>query len=419
MTQGVAETGALMKPATRAVHAGDRKAQAAFTPATTPIYAASSYFYPRMEDIERVFAGEAPGQGYARYGNPTNEALEQLVATLEGAETACAAASGMAALYVALSAAMTDRRKSIVAGNALFGETFRMLGDILEPMGVDVAFADPCDFDAFRAVIEEASPACVFVESISNPLVRVPPLDRIVEAAHARDAVVVVDATFTTPALLRPLDLGVDLVVHSATKYLAGHGDVLGGIVVAREPWREILLALTRNLGSNLGPHEAYMTMRGIKTLPLRMERHCRNALQVAQALAGRPRVERVHYPGLPSHPDHGTARRLFSSASESSTSEDSPVESPQMFGGILSFALRDAGREEVFHFLDQLRLIIRGTSLGDVHSLIAYPAISSHRNLAPNHRRRLGIGDNLLRLSVGIEAAEDIIADLEQALEG
>ena len=397
-----------MKPATRAVHAGDRKAQAAFTPATTPIYAASSYFYPRMEDIERVFAGEMPGQGYARYGNPTNEALEELVATLEGAETACAAASGMAALYVALSAAMTDRRKSIVAGNALFGETFRMLGDILEPMGVDVTFADPCDFDAFQAAIEEAAPACVFVESISNPLVRVPPLDRIVEAAHARDAVVVVDATFTTPALLKPLDLGVDLVVHSATKYLAGHGDVLGGVVVAREPWREILLALTRNLGSNLGPHEAYLTMRGIKTLPLRMERHCSNAPRVAEALVGNPRVERVHYPGLASHPDHATARRLFSLSSA-----DRP-----MYGAMLSFTLRDAGRDEVFDFLDQLQLIIRGTSLGDVHSLIAYPSISSHRNLAPNHRRRLGIGDNLLRLSVGIEAAEDIIADLEQALE-
>lgn len=406
-----------MKPATRAVHAGDRKAQAAFTPATTPIYAASSYFYPRMEDIERVFAGEAAGQGYARYGNPTNEALEELIAALEGGDTGCASASGMAALYVALSAALTDRRKSIVAGNALLGDTFRMLDEIVEPMGVEVTYADPCDVDAFQGVIEQVDPGCVFVEGISNPLLRVAPLDRITEAAHARGALVVVDATFNTPVLMRPLDLGADLVVHSATKYLAGHGDVLGGVVVAREPWREILLALTRNLGSNLGPHEAYMTMRGVKTLPLRMERHCRNALRVALALAGRPRVERVHYPGLPSHPDHGTARRLFSSASENSTSEDSPLESPKMFGGILSFALRDAGRKEVFDFLDRLQLIIRGTSLGDVHSLIAYPAISSHRNLAPNHRRRLGIGDNLVRLSVGIEAAEDIIADLEQAL--
>ena len=408
-----------MKRATQAVHAGDRKAPGEFTPATTPIHAASSYFYSRMEDIEKVFAGEVPGQGYARYGNPTNEALEELVAALEGAETACAAASGMAALYVALSAALTDRRKSILAGNALFGETFRMLGEIFEPMGVEITYADPCDFDAFQAAIERTAPACVFVESISNLLVRVPPLDRIVEAAHARGAVVVVDATFNTPVLLRPLDLGVDLVVHSATKFLAGHGDVLGGVVAAGEPWRETLLSLTRNLGSNLGPYEAYMTMRGIKTLPLRMERHCRNALRVAEALRSHPRVEQVHYPGLASHPDHETAQRLFSSSSETPTSQNSPGESARMFGGLLSFALRDAARQQVFAFLDRLQLIIRGTSLGDVHSLIAYLAISSHRNLAPNHRRRLGIGDNLLRLSVGIEAPEDIIADIDEALNG
>ena len=396
-----------MKLPTRAVHAGDRKPGGTFVPATTPIYAASSYFYRRMEDIEKVFAGETVGQGYARYGNPTTEALEELVAALEGGDTGCASASGMAALYVALSAALTDRRKSIVAGNALLGDTFRMLDEIVEPMGVEVTYADPCDVDAFQGVIEQVDPGCVFVESISNPLLRVAPLDRITEAAHARGALVVVDATFNTPVLMRPLDLGVDLVAHSATKYLAGHGDVLGGVVVAREPWREVLLALTRNLGSNLGPHEAYLTMRGIKTLPLRMERQCGNALQVAEALAGNSRVERVHYPGLASHPDHATARRHFSLSSTGQS----------MYGAMLSFALRDAGREEVFDFLDRLQLIIRGTSLGDVHSLIAYPAISSHRNLAPNHRRRLGIGDNLLRLSVGIEAAEDIIADLEQAL--
>ena len=406
-----------MKPATRAVHAGDRKAAPEFIPATTPIYNTSSYFYSRMEDIEKVFAGEVPGQGYARYGNPTNEALEELVAALEGADTACTAASGMAALYVALSAAMTDRRQSIVAGNALLGDTFRMLGEIFEPMGVEITYADPCDLDAFQAAIERTAPACVFVESISNPLARVAPLDRIVEAAHARDAVVVVDATFNTPVLLRPLDLGADLVAHSATKYLAGHGDVLGGVVAAGEPWRETLLALTRNLGSNLGPHSAYMTMRGIKTLPLRMERHCRNALRVAEALESHPRVEQVHYPGLRSHPDHETARRLFSSASESETSGSGPSAGVPMFGGMLSFALRDASKEQVLDFLNRLQMIIRGTSLGDVHSLIAYPLISSHRNLAPIHRRRLGIGDNLLRLSVGIEAAEDIIADLDQAL--
>ena len=204
------------------------------------------------------------------------------------------------------------------------------------------------------------------------------------------------------------LNLGVDLVVHSATKYLAGHADVLGGVIVANEPWRELLLALTRNAGSNLGAFDAYLTMRGIKTLPLRIEQQCRNARLVAKSLAEHPRVDRVHFPGSPDHPDHETARRLFAPDTRGEAT----------FGAMVSFEIKDAGRKQVFAFLDRLELVVSATSLGDVHSLISYPAISSHRNLSPKHRQRLGIGDNLVRLSLGIESAGDIEADLAQALE-
>ena len=397
-----------MKLATLAVHAGDRKQLGEYVPATTPIYGATSYAYPRMEQLERVFEGEVPGQGYARYGSPTCAALEEQIAALEGGDLAVTAASGMAALYVALMAALTDRRKSIVAANALFGETFRLLSGVLEPAGVETRFADCCDLEAFEAAVAEHKPGCVLVESVSNPMLRVAPLDRITEIAHRHGALVAADATFVTPVLMRPLELGADLVVHSATKYLAGHADVLGGVIVAREPWRELLLALTRNIGTNLGAFDAYLVMRGIKTLPLRMERQCQNARQVAESLAKQPRVERVHFPGSANHPEHETARRLFAPDTKGSAT----------FGAMVSFEVKDAGRDEIFSFLDSLELVVSSTSLGDVHSLISYPAISSHRNLSPRHRQRLGIKDNLVRLSVGIESAGDIVADLAQALE-
>ena len=397
-----------MKLATLAVHAGDRKPLGEFVPTTTPIYGATSYAYQRMEQLDRVFEGEVSGQGYVRYGNPTCAALEEQIAALEGGDVAVASASGMAALYVALMAALSDRGKSIVAAQALLGDTFRLLSAVLEPAGVETRFADCCDLAAFEAAVEEQKPGCVLVESVSNPMLRVAPLDSITEIAHRHGAHVVFDATFVTPVLMRPLELGVDLVVHSATKYLAGHGDVLGGVIVANEQWRELLPALTRNVGTNLGAFDAYLTMRGIKTLPLRIEQQCRNARRAAESLADHPRVDRVHFPGSPDHPDHETARRLYAPDTRGEAT----------FGAMVSFEIKDAGREEVFAFLDRLKLVVPATSLGDVHSLISYPAISSHRNLSPKHRQRLGIGDNLLRLSVGIESPGDIVDDLTQALD-
>ena len=391
-----------MKIETKAVHAGDRKKAGGYVPVTTPIYTASSYFYDSMEELDRVFAREEPGYCYARYDNPTNRALEELVAALENGHGALACGSGMAALHMAVLASLADRRKSIVAAHALYGATVSLLMNVLEPAGVAVRFADVCDLDGFRAAVEEARPGCILIETISNPLLRVGQIDRIAEIARASGAALVVDNTFATPLLVRPLELGAHFVAHSATKYLAGHGDVLGGVVVCDREHYDGLRALSRALGPLLGPFESYLTMRGIKTLALRMERQSANACRLAAHLEAHPRIERVHYPGNAGHPDAQTVRRLFA---------------PGLYGAMVAFEIRGAGRDEVFRFMNALELVVPATSLGDVHTMALYPVMSSHREIAPRHRERMGIRDNLVRLSVGIEAAADIEADLDQAL--
>jgi cystathionine gamma-synthase/methionine-gamma-lyase len=390
-----------LKIETQAVHAGDRKKPGPHVPVTTPIHTASSYFYDSMQQLDRVVARTEPGYSYARYDNPTNAALEELMTVMESGYGALACASGMAAVQMAVATALAGRRESVVAADALYGATIGLLIKVLEPAGVAVRFADVCDLDALRAAVAEARPGCILVETISNPLLRVPEIDKIAEIARQAGAALVVDNTFGTPLLVRPLELGANFTVHSVTKYLAGHGDVLGGIVVSDERHFEPLRALSRIVGPVLGPFESYLTMRGIKTFPLRMERQCANACRVAAWLDAHPKVERVYFPGDPAHPDAAAIRRLFPA---------------NLYGGMVSFEIEDAGREEVFRFMDSLKLIVRATSLGDVHSMMLYPVMSSHREISPQHRERMGIHDSLVRLSVGIEAVEDIVADLEQA---
>jgi cystathionine gamma-synthase/methionine-gamma-lyase len=273
---------------------------------------------------------------------------------------------------------------------------------VLEPSGVAVRFVDVCDSDALRAAVAEARPGCILIETISNPLLRVGAMDQIAEIAREAGAALVVDNTFATPMIVRPLELGAHFSVHSVTKYLAGHGDVLGGAVVTDAEHYDTLRTLSRAIGPVLGPFESYLTMRGIKTFPLRMERQCANACRIAQWLSAHPKVERVYFTGDPSHPDAATIRRLFPN---------------NLYGAMVSFELKNAGRDEVFRFMDTLKLIVRATSLGDVHSMMLYPVMSSHREISPKHRERMGIRDSLVRLSVGIEAPEDILEDLEQAL--
>jgi cystathionine gamma-synthase/methionine-gamma-lyase len=391
-----------MKLHTKAVHSGDRRKPSTATPVTTPIYAASSFLHDDIETLDRVFSEEEQGYCYARYDNPTNSALEELVASLEGGAGALAVSSGMGALHVALLTALTDRRKSVVAAGALYGASIRMMVSVFEPLGVEIRWVDICDLDAVAKAIAEVQPGAVVMEAISNPLLRVGQVDRVAELARQAGAALIVDSTFATPLLLRPLEWGAHLVVHSVTKYLAGHGDVLGGIVVSDEGHLATLRSLAKICGPNLGPFEAYLTMRGIKTFPLRMERQCANACQIAQSLATHPRVAKVYYPADPAHPDAATIARLLPSG---------------LFGAMVSFDLKDAGRDGVFQFFNRLNLVVKGTSLGDVHTMALYPAISSHRDISPGQRRRLGIGDSLVRLSIGIEAASDILADLHQAL--
>lgn len=391
-----------MQIQTKAVHVGDRKKPGPAIPVTTPIYTAASYFYEDMEQLDRIFAREEPGYCYARYDNPTNRALEELITSLESGHGSLACASGMSAIQTALLAALNGRRPSIVAADALYGATINLLLKVFAPLGVEVTFVDICDPEAVERAVAEHRPGCVLMETVSNPLLRVGPLDRVAAIVREAGAALVVDNTFATPLLVRPFEWGANLVVHSVTKYLAGHGDVLGGTVTSDAAHYETLRTLSRAYGPVLGPFESYLTMRGIKTFPLRMERHCANASRVAAWLKENPAIERVHFPGDPAHPDSAAIRRLFP---------------PGLYGAMVSFELKGAGRAEIFRFMERLKLVVRATSLGDVHSLILYPVMSSHREVPPAQRERLGIRDNLLRLSVGIEAVEDIIGDLEQAL--
>jgi cystathionine gamma-synthase/methionine-gamma-lyase len=355
-----------------------------------------------MEQLDRIFGQDEQGPCYARYETPSSSGLEELVAALENGHGAQACASGMAALHLAVLAALTDRRRSVVAASAMYGATTAMLMNVFDPQGVEIRFVDACDIDAFRAAVTAAKPGCILVESISNPLLRVPALDKLADIAREAGAALVVDNTFATPLIVRPLELGAHLSVQSLTKYLAGHGDVMGGAVISDAQHMPTLRTLSRTIGPVLGPFECYLTMRGIKTFPLRMERQCANACRIASWLAAHPRVERVYFPADPAHPDAATIRRMF----------------PQsLFGAMVSFEIKDAGRTEIFRFMEALRLVVRATSLGDVHTMMLYPVMSSHRDISPKQRERMGIRENLVRLSAGIEAPEDIIADLEQAL--
>jgi cystathionine beta-lyase/cystathionine gamma-synthase len=387
---------------TKAVHAGDRKKAGPHVPVTTPICTATSFVYESIAQLDRVFSDEEAGFSYARYDNPTSAALQELITSLENGHGSIACCSGMSALHLAVAAALTDRPKRIIAASALYGATINLLMNVFEPLGIETSWVDICDLEAVEAALAGQKPGCMVMETISNPLLRVGQMDRVAELTKAAKAALVVDNTFASPLVVRPLELGANFSVNSVTKYLAGHGDVLGGAVTCDEEHFPAVRSLSRTIGPVLGPFECYLTMRGIKTFPLRMERQCANACKVAGWLSTHPGVDRVHFPGDPKHPDADTIQRLFPHA---------------LYGAIISFELKDAAKAEVFTFMDKLRMIVPGTSLGDVHTMTLYPAMSSHREISPKQRARMGIKDNLIRLSIGIEAYEDIIADLEQAL--
>ena len=392
--------------ATRAVHTGERAPRPDFTPVATPIHPAVGYLYESMEDLDGIFATTREGYVYPRYGNPTVVAFETAVAGLEGGEAAFAFSSGMAALHVALLAAGVHAGTSVVGALDLYGATFTLLKRAFTQLGISARLVDVADLAEVETALAEERPAALLVETISNPLLKVADLPALAALAHRYGAQLLVDNTFATPYLANPLALGAvhnaDYVIHSATKYLGGHGDVLAGVVVTSKENRKKLYELNKLVGSVLGPFEAWLALRGVKTLPLRLRQQFANAARLAEWLAVHPCVEKVNYPGLPQHPQHDLARRLFQERG---------------YGGMLSFEIAGAGRSEVFRFMEALQLCLPATTLGDIYSLVLYPPMSSHRGLTDAERAQVGIGAGLVRLSAGIEDADDLIADLDAAL--
>jgi methionine-gamma-lyase len=374
-------------PDTDAVHAGERP-DPADGAVNTRIVQSTTYWFPEMPD------GSASGYIYSRYTNPTVEAVEAKIAALEGAERAMLFSSGMAAITsVCLSFLRPGDTLAVQRG--VYGGTTALFADVLEGLGIRI---HPFDADAGPDL--PAGTRLVWMESITNPLLRVADIPVWADAAHAAGARLVVDATFATPLLQRPLELGADVVIHSATKYMNGHSDITAGAVICRaKEDHDKVWNRRRNTGPTLDPTAAYLVGRGLKTLPLRMARHCHNAATLAAALADHPAVAAVHYPGLPRHPDHGHATRLLQSG----------------FGGMVTLDL--GSLEAAQSFRRRLRLVTPAASLGGVESLVSLPVETSHAYASADERRRDGIMDGLVRISVGIEDVEDLVRDVLAAL--
>ncbi len=391
--------------ATRSVHAGERLNHDGINPVVAPIHPSVGYTFADSNDLDAVLGNEKPGFVYStRYANPTVSALETAVSNLEGTTDALAFASGMAAIHIALLAAGVRAGTSVVAAADIYGASYSLLQQIFTELGAAIRFVDVTNLDEVNQAVITAKPVALFAETISNPLMKVADLPRLAAIAHENNALFLVDNTFCSPYLCNPVQFGANMVIHSATKFIGGHGDVMGGIVATSSALKERLLTVNKLIGSSIGPFEAWLALRGIKTLALRMKHHCQNALTIAGWLQTHPKIKHVNYAFLPDHPQYDLMKTLSNGKGG---------------GGVLSFDIANAGREQVFAFMDALELIQPATSLGDIYSLVLYPAISSHRTLTPAERAGLGIGDGLVRISVGIEDVADIQADIAQALEG
>ena len=385
--------------ATRAVRAAP-PAPSVSRPLTPPITLASVYAFESLEQVDAVWDGRQPGYVYGRFGTPNHAMLEATLADLEGAEAALVTASGMGALSAMLLGILKPG-DHLVAGRDLYGSTTALLREQAPRWGIQVSFADAAEAAAVEAACTPATRA-IFVEAISNPLLRLADLPGLARLARGRGLALLVDSTFASPALLRPLEHGATLVHHSATKYLSGHGDVTAGVLAGAAGPIGAARSEAVRIGLNLGPFDAWLTLRGVRTLALRMERHSTNALVLARFLAGRAEVRHVHYPGLPDHPQHALARELL----------------PAGFGGMLAFELR-GGAAAVARFFGALRLGEFAPSFGDVTTTWSYPTRTSHRPLSPEEQAKLGIDPGLVRLSVGIEDVEDLRDALATALDG
>jgi len=385
---------------TQVVHGGERHELPEGRPVATPIYASATFTYDSMEEIDRVFGGDKAGYIYTRHGNPTVDALVDAINLIEGGATACAYSSGMAAVHAALFACELVPGATVLASQDLYGATTNLLLTIFGSFGIKTVTADYDDLAGLQKITNEVRPRVSIAEAISNPLLKVADIDACAEIAHGAGARLIVDNTFATPYLCRPLEHGADIVVHSATKYLGGHTDAMGGLAISRdEADSAALIGVMKLVGGVLSPWEAHHISRGLKTLAVRMDRHCENARGLADHLEKHPRVGHVFYPDA----NQDVVKRMLREPNR---------------GGLVSIELKDQSREAAFRFMDALNLCVRSTSLGDVFTSVLHPATASHRDLAPARRKELGISDGLVRISVGIESLNDIIADIDQALE-
>ena len=391
-----------LRPGTRVVRSARVLPQGEGVPVVPPLVQSVAFDYGSAARQDEVFGGDATGYVYGRYGSPTTAALETMLSDLEGAHGTVCFSTGMAAIATYVDACVLASRGRIVAQEDTYGGTRSLFERWIRERGATVAFVDVTDEDAVEVALAAAPTALLYIEAIANPLLRIADIGRLATLAHSRGATLAIDATFATPLLVRPLSVGADVVIHSLTKYLNGHGDVMGGSVSGSSELTAAMRDRTISDGAYLPPHEAWLCIRGMRTFELRVRRQCDSALAVARHLAGHPKVARVHYPGLTSHPQHELARRQFGG----------------LFGGVVTFDLKDATKPAAFRFLDALDLAASATTLGDLFTEVLYPAISSHRRVAPDERARMGISEGTLRVSVGIEDPEDILADLDAALE-
>ena len=374
---------------TRAVHAGQSPDPASGA-VMTPIYQTSTY--------AQSAPGEHKGYEYSRVSNPTRTALEGNLAGLEGAEHGIAFSSGVAGI----DAIMKSLRPGdhVVATDDLYGGTYRLLTEVFEPLNLEVSFVEMDDPAEVEAAFTDDT-KLLWVETPTNPLMRIVDIAALCERAHAHDVDVAVDNTFASPYLQRPLDLGADLVLHSATKYLGGHSDlILGAVCTDDDEWAQRLRFQIKSTGASPGPMDCFLTLRGTKTLHLRMERHCENARRLVAVLDEHPAVRRVRYPGLPSHPGHEIAKAQMSD-----------------FGGMISFDLADDDVDAALSVLEATEVFTLAESLGGVESLIEHPASMTHASIPAEERQKIGLTDSLIRLSVGVESIEDLEADLDRAL--
>jgi cystathionine gamma-synthase len=383
-------------PSTRSVHLGKRLQPAGRT-IVPPLVENVAFAFEDLDSWRAVAVGQAPGDIYSRNSNPTTRLFENQVAALEGAESATSFATGMAAISTTLFALLGPGRRAVTVRDA-YGATFLLFAQILPRFG---AVCDVCATDSHAAIEAALAKTCdvLYLESPTNPTLKVLDLERLISAAHKAGAVAIVDNTFATPINQNPIAFGADLVIHSATKFLGGHGDTLGGVVCGRKDLIEKIYRFRELVGTSLDAHSAYMLLRSLKTLGLRVERQNENALALARFLAGRKNVEWVHYPGLESHPGFQIARRQMHG-----------------FGGVLSFELK-GGMDAVNRFLPRLQYAYMAANLGQVETIVGPPALTSHVELSAEERAAAGVPEGLIRYAVGIEDVDDLKRDLEAAL--